>query len=331
MKKNIIIIASVIIVLIATSCKENNSKIDIYGLAQGTYYNISYYDENNKNLNKEIDSILKDFDMSLSTYKENSIISKFNDSDSGCYVNDLIINVFNKSVEISEKTNGAFDCTIAPIVNLWGFGKDTTIVIDSNLIKEKLKYVNYKNITLKGKFLYKPDKNIRLDFNAIAQGYSVDIISKFLESKNIMNYIVDIGGEVYAKGVKKNNEKWTVGIENPNGGNNLISVVTLENRSIATSGNYRKYRIVNGKKFAHTISPKTGMPVQHSLLSASVFAKDAITADAYATAFMVLGFEESLKIIEKNKEIDVFFIYADSLNSTQIYYTDWVKNCLVNK
>jgi FAD:protein FMN transferase len=239
---------------------------------------------------------------------------------------------FNKSVEVSKNTDGAFDATVMPLVNAWGFGPKRKTRVDSTVIDSLLKFIGYKLIELKDNKVIKKDVRVQLDFNAIAQGYSTDLISEFLASKGISKYLVEIGGEVYAKHKKLNGDYWKVGIEKPEENiattNPLKAIVRLKNKALSTSGNYRKFYVENGIKYSHEINPKTGYPAHNTLLSASVFAKNCITADAYATAFMVMGLEKTIKFLTKNPNIEVYLIYSNTDGNYLIYESEGLKKIL---
>jgi len=303
-----------ILFFISTSCSNKQKEFKLSGETQGTFFHITYYGE--KDYSNEIDSLLTDFDLIASIYNKNSIISKINQNDSNIKVNSTFIDIFNIGVNVSNQTNGAFDMSIGPLVNAWGFGPEEAIEPDSTTIDSLLKLINYKKIYLIDNTIIKDNPNIKLDFNAIAKGYAVDLVGDFLSSKNIESYLVEIGGEIITKGHKPNGDDWIVGIEMPaetaNAPQQPQSRISVSNMAVATSGNYRNYYEQNGERFAHTINPKTGYPVQHSLLSVTVIAKTCATADAYATAFMVLGKEKALEIAEKIKNLEIYLIYYNS-------------------
>ena len=312
------ILLTVVAFLLLINCNQQSNKtIKITGNAQGTTWQITWLSENNSNYKEAIDSILKRIDLSLSTYVPASIISRINKNDTGVIVDDYFTEVFNKSIEVSEKTKGLFDVTVAPVINAWGFGFTKKAEVDSAMIDSLLFFIGYKMLRLEGKMLIKEKPQVMLDFNAIAQGYTVDVLAAYLENKGILNYLVELGGEVKAKGKKNNDKYWTIGIDQPNeipaDGRPLKAIVKLKDRALATSGNYRKFYIENGKKYAHIIDPYTGYPAKHNLLSASVLAGDCMTADAYATAFMVMGMERSKQFLAEHKELQlkVFFIYDE--------------------
>jgi len=308
----------------------------ISGYAQGTTYSIKYVaDIEDENLYSEVDSILQRFDLSLSTYKENSIISLINRNEQ-TETDELFRAMFQCAMEVSQQTNGAFDITVAPLVNAYGFGFTNKDDIDNELIDSLLQYVGYEKIVLKNNNIEKQMPEIMVDANAIAQGLSVDVVAEFLKKKGYNNFLVEIGGEVFAQGNKPNNETWKVGVDKPIDGSTaenreIQAVFNLKNIALATSGNYRKYYEENGEKFSHTINPKTGKPVSHSLLSATVFAKDCMRADAYATAFMVMGLEETKKFLTQHTEFEVYLIYATENNNFDVYMTEGAKNLLFNE
>jgi FAD:protein FMN transferase len=305
-----------LIFLVATSCRKNN-KYTIDGRAQGTTYHITYYSREEKSFQQEIDSILHTLDTSLSTYVPSSIISRVNASDTTVDPDKYFSDVFNKSMEVSNRTDGAFDITVAPLVNAYGFGFTKKAKIKESTVDSLLDFVGYKMISIHHGKIAKKKSNVMIDFNAIAQGYSVDVISEFLESKSVEDYLVELGGEVRANGAKEDGELWKVGIDKPTemqDDSEIQATIKMENSSMATSGNYRRFYEENGKKYAHIIDSKTGYPANHNLLSASVVARDCMTADAYATAFMVMGVERVKAFLEENQDLklEVFLIYDES-------------------
>jgi thiamine biosynthesis lipoprotein len=304
--------------------------ISVAGFAQGTTYHITYESKKGENLQPLIDSLLTDFDMSLSIYQPNSLISKFNRNEPGTKADKKFTEIFNKSFEVYQKTGGAFDITVGPIVNAIGFGSTDTLNVDSTLIDSLLQLVGMEKVRLVHDLLIKEKKNMMLDVNAIAQGYSVDLAAAFLEKRKVENYLIEIGGEVRAEGKNDRNQFWRIGIDKPVEGNmlpgaDLQAIVNLDNRSLATSGNYRKYYEKNGIKFVHTVNPKTGYPVISNLLSATVVAKNCMTADAYATALMVFGVDKSIAFLKENKFLEAYLIYADQQGRFQVYVTPGLK------
>lgn len=291
--------------------------ITISGPAQGTTYTITYLAGDHSNFRESFDSIFRKIDQSLSTYDTNSLISKINRNDTTIEVDQLFLDVFNKSVEVSEKTNGLFDITVGPIINAYGFGFKKRERVTEGLIDSLLPFVGYKKLRLSNNKVQKDIPQVILDFNAIAQGYTVDVLANFLESKGIKNYMIELGGELKAKGTKLNDSSWTAGIQTPDESNeeaaSLFTRVKINDRSLATSGNYQRFYVEDGKKYAHIINPFTGYPAKNNLLSATVIANDCMTADAYATSFMVMGLEKSKQFLAENKDLglEVFFIYDE--------------------
>ncbi len=314
------------------SCKQKTEYISFGGFTQGTTYSITYQSNDTINYKKEIEHLLADFDTSLSTYNPHSVITKINVNESK-HIDKYLSVVLKKSKEIYDITNGAFDITVAPLVNAWGFGFKNKEEITNAKIDSILEFVGFNLVKFENNELSKNDPRIMLDMNAIAQGYSVDIVADFLEHKGITNYLVEIGGEVKTKGVNSKGKDWKIGIDKPIDNNNvpgenLQAIIKLTNQSLATSGNYRKFYERNGIKYSHTINPKTGYPVTHSLLSTTVIANDCMTADAYATAFMVMGLEKAYKLAEKLCDIEAYFIYNDENGAYQEMYTPKMKELI---
>jgi thiamine biosynthesis lipoprotein len=313
MKKLLIFNTGLLFIL--AGCQFGIEQIHLEGFAQGTYYSIKYYDSQNRNLQVAVDSLLEDFNKTASIYDKTSIISRINRNEEKVSLNDDFKQLYAFAMEVSRQTDGAFDITVGQLVNAWGFGNEKRQTMTRQKVDSLLSCVGYKRIELKNDKLIKQSPCIKLDFNAIAQGYSVDKIGKFLEALHIDNYLIDIGGEVLAKGNKKGTP-WKVGIEQPaphkEQHQQIITSIPLNNMALVTSGNYRKYYEENGKRFAHTISPQSGYPVDHGLLSVTVLSGTATMADAYATAFMVMGMEASIKFLKKNKDMEAFFIYQKS-------------------
>ncbi len=278
-------------------------------------YMIKYRMYDKVDYKSSIDSILVAFNQSMSTYIEDSEISIFNISDTIVYRNDLFPRVLATSKVVFNVTQGAFDPTIGPLVNAWGFGpSDRVEEIDQEVVDSLLSYVGFEDVVFNSEFAVKK-KGIYLDFSAIAKGLAIDLISEFLETKQIEHYMVEIGGEVRTMGTNQKDNIWTIGIEDPlvdRDERKIMSIAQLENRSVATSGNYRNYYELDGKIYAHIIDPRTGFTSDESILSASVFAPDCMTADAYATAFMVLGMDESLRIISNNPDLDAMLVYREN-------------------
>lgn len=323
---------SVSILLFTVSCNQKNLVYhEVSGFAQGTTYTVKYSSHINDDFSFSFDSILKAIDNQLSIYDSSSFISLFNNFSDTCFsISDypLFNNCFIKSKEVLKLSDETFNPALFPLINYWGFYNSnySNFKPDSSIVDSLLKLCQFKEcFTLIDEDLCKINAFSKLDFNAIAQGYSVDLVADFLDSNNIDNYLVEIGGELSGKGVNKRGDVWKIGIDKPiddsrPGENDFQEIISLENKSLATSGNYRKFHEIDGQKFAHTIDPFTGYPVSHSLLSATVVADKAYFADAMATSFMVKGLTETKDFIQKNKNLDlsVLLVY-DSLGK----YKEW--------
>lgn len=320
------------LVCFAASLYAQQDPARLEGYAQGTTYHITYYDTQNRDLQAEIDSILIEFDKSVSTYLPSSIISRINANEKNVKTNKYFDVCFNKAKEVWENTNGAFDPTVYPLVNAWGFGPGKKQKIEKPVIDSIMKFVGFHLIQLKGNKVLKKDSRVALDFNAFAQGYSVDVISQFIASKGITVYLVEIGGEIYAKGKKPDGTNWTVGVEEPLDNketqNPYKAFVKLDGMAIATSGNYRRFIIEDGIKYAHHIDPKTGYPTKNNLLSASIFSKECISADANATGVLVMGLEQAIKFLSQHPELQAYLIYSDEKGNYQIYQTPGLKDII---
>ena len=294
------------------------------GLIFGTMYSVTY--QSKTDLKTSIDSMLKVFDGSLSPFNDTATISRINRNER-VIADELFATVFRKSLEVSEATGGAFDITVAPLVNAWGFGFKQGSFPDSMMVDSLLQLTGYEKVSMneQGEVL-KQDERMMLNCSAIAKGYAVDVIANLLKSKGVKNMMVDIGGEVVVHGKNPKEKKWRIGINKPVDDSlatnqELERIVEITDAAIATSGNYRNFYYNNGKKYAHTIDPSTGYPVQHSLLSATVVANDCMTADAYATAFMVMGVEKALEMAESNPGIEAFFIFSNEEGNLQTCQT----------
>ena len=282
-------------------------------MAQGTTYHITYYAADSLVNKKQIDSILDKIDSSLSLYKPYSLINQFNNSKDGLVVEEHFANVVKKALEVYKNTNGLFDITVYPLTMAWGFGpRKPDSTPDSAKIREILPCVNSGLLYWKGNKLMKKKPCVELDANGIAQGYSVDILANFFEHNGIQNYLIELGGEIRIKGRRPGNEKMSVGIETPGDDPEfsvIKRVVWLDKGAITTSGNYRRYYERKGKKVSHLMNPKTGYSLQNELISVTVYAKDAITADGYDNAIMAMGLKKGLAFVDKNKNLAAHFIY----------------------
>lgn len=316
LKRSIFLIFTIISV---TACRPKKLEYQILkGSAFGTTFNIQYSKTDNNNYNAELSLLFNNMNNSLSTYHPYSLISQLNKGVLKLEVDKNFINVFNISKKVFKETNGYFDPTIGKMVNEWGFGpQKTNYTISKKKIDSLMQFVGFDKVVLKGNTIVKQNENIVFDFNATAKGYGVDLVAEFLNEKNIENYLIEIGGEIRTKGVNSRGLDWTIGIDEPNfdGSRSQQIFLSLKNESIATSGNYRKFKIdpETGKKIAHTFDPKTGSPAKTDLLSASVIAPlTCAEVDAYATAFMAMGFEKAKVLADKHTEMKVCFIYLQN-------------------
>ncbi|MCE2615659.1 FAD:protein FMN transferase [Phocaeicola oris] len=303
------------------------------GMIFGTMYQITY--QSNKELKNQIEEELKKVDFSLSPFNKKSVITKVNQNQD-VPLDTMFTHVFNLAQKVSQNTNGAFDITVAPLVNAWGFGFKHDITPDSTAIDSLKTFIGYKKVRLENGKVIKDDPRIMLDCSAIAKGYGVDIVAGFLDSKGIQNYMVNIGGEIVVKGKNPKMNNWHIGINKPEEDSLSISqdietVLSLTNKGMATSGNYRNFYYKGGKRYAHTIDPRSGYPVQHSILSATVLANDCATADAYATSFMVMGLDSAMNFCREHPEIDAYFICAGEGEKFDLQYTEGMSRYLVKK
>lgn len=301
------------------------------GLIFGTIYKITY--QHDRDLKQAIEAELKRFDGSLSPFNDTATITRINRNEN-ILPDTFFTNVFRRSLEISEETDGAFDITVAPLVNAWGFGFKKGAFPDSAMIDSLLEITGYRKVALseEGKIV-KEDPRILLSCSAIAKGYAVDVIAQLLRREGIRNFMVDIGGEVVVSGRNPQDALWRIGLNKPiddslSLNQELQAVLQVTDLGMATSGNYRNYYYKDGKKYAHTIDPRSGYPVQHSILSATVIARDCMSADAYATAFMVMGMEQAERFANAHPDIDACLIYADEEGKLQMFQTKGMEKYL---
>lgn len=329
--KSRISLPGVFLLLVAAACSNKPEYSNFGGLAQGTTYSIVFQKSDNTDpvsLRNEVEKILDGFDMSLSLYKDSSVLCRINRNEI-VKPDEYFTEVFTRSAQISELTGGAFDVTVGSLVSAWGFGPGGKKEVSPSEIDSLLNLVGMDKVRLTDEGVWKADPRIRLDFNAIAQGYSVDVVSKFLDVKGIKSYLVEIGGEVRAKG-DKGGTMWRIGIDRPvdnnmSPGSDLEAVIWIKDRSLATSGNYRKFYIENGIKYSHTIDPKTGYPARNQLLSATIIADDCATADGVATACMVMGKAKSIEFLDRHPEFDAYLIYSDESGNFRTWMTEKLK------
>lgn len=329
-----IILAAGLWILMFTACTKQKQYFEESGSVFHTIYHIKY--EGSEILTEKIDAEFQKFNLSLNPFNPNSIISKVNRNEA-VEADDWFIEVFNKAKEVSDHSEGIFDITCAPLVNLWGFGFSKMDSVTPQMIDSIKQFVGYQKVRLDGRKVVKDDSRILLNCSAIAKGYASDIIARLLEREGIENYMVEIGGEVTMKGVNQNGKCWRIGINKPEDDstgvkNDIEEVVQLcKKGGVATSGNYRNYYIKDGKKYAHTIDPRTGYPSEQSILSATIVAEDCITADAYATAFMAMGLEKAREAAKNIPGIEYYVIYSDENGKHQIEYSIGMLQYLPNR
>lgn len=329
-----IILAAGLWILMFTACTKQKQYFEESGSVFHTIYHIKY--EGSEILTEKIDTEFQKFNLSLNPFNPNSIISKVNRNEA-VEADDWFIEVFNKAKEVSDHSEGIFDITCAPLVNLWGFGFSKMDSVTPQMIDSIKQFVGYQKVRLDGRKVVKDDSRILLNCSAIAKGYASDIIARLLEREGIENYMVEIGGEVTMKGVNQNGKCWRIGINKPEDDstgikNDIEEVVQLcKKGGVATSGNYRNYYVKDGKKYAHTIDPRTGYPSEQSILSATIVAEDCITADAYATAFMAMGLEKAREAAKNIPGIEYYVIYSDENGKHQIEYSTGMLQYLPNR
>ena len=330
-----------ILTMVMVACQPSvNEKVYlIEGEAQGSTYHIKYIAERDENLKPAIDSILEVIDLSMSTYRPDSAISKINQGDTTVVVDEHFRKVFEASQQIWQESEGLFDPTVGVLVNAWGFGKqkisEADLPTDKN-IDSLRKYVGFDKVALTEKNLIKKRyTEILFDFNAIAQGYTSDVVANYLSARGIKNYIVEIAGEMYLKGKNTVEDKsWTIGVENPLkplDDRDLVATIQFTNQGLATSGNYRKvWTDSNGRKYVHSINPLTGRATQSDVLSATVVAPSTMLADGYATMFMVMGLAKSKAFLEKHPDLAVLLVYSDDKHQEAAYKTKSFEKLIIH-
>lgn len=323
---------------LVSACKTNKTleKNVAVGEAMGTTYSITYFAKGQLDLTKEIESVFAEVYQSMSTYITMSDISKINDGDSTIVVDEMFKDVFNISKKVYKASDGYFDPTVGVLVDAWGFGPGQQLDLNETRVDSLMQYVGFDKVQLmEDGTIKKSNAKIRIDFNAVAKGYSIDLLGRLLDDEGIENYLVEVGGEILTRGNNLSSEKcWTVGIDNPT---DLLSrgtagVVCLQNRALASSGNYRKFRIdqLTGEKYVHTVDPKTGYTKNSPVLATTVIADDCATADAYATAFMAMDLEETKNYLTNQNGIDAYIIYTDKEGGIQSYVTEGFEMAFVN-
>ncbi|UII76726.1 FAD:protein FMN transferase [Flagellimonas sp. HMM57] len=326
-----------LVALMMLGCNSNTTYVrnQNIGNALGTTYSIIYISDVKLDFQKEIDSVFQVFNKSMSTYLPDSDISKINDGDSTLVIDQMLLDVFMQSKDVHYETDGYFDPTIGVLANAWGFGPGQQIELDSTKVDSLMEYVGFQKIGLTKDYrIVKAKKEIRFDFNAIAKGYAIDRLGRMLEENEIDNYLIEVGGEILAKGTNVlNGKSWKVAIDDPEDLTNRggAAIIELKDAAMASSGNYRKFRVdpVTKEKYVHTINPKTGYTKNSNILSATVIAEYCMQADAYATAFMAMNLDATLELLEKHKEMEAFIIYVDDDGNTANFMTKGFQEILV--
>lgn len=298
------------------------------GMVFGTVYHITY--QSSKSLQKDIEAELAKVDASLSPFNKRSIITAVNEN-RDTVVNKMFSDVFALAMKISDSTNGAFDITVAPLVNAWGFGFKGGAMPTRHQVDSLKALVGYHKVSLTNGRVSKTDPRIMLDCSSIAKGYGCDVVAKFLSAKGINNYMVEIGGEIVTRGISEKRLPWKIGVTKPtddslNVNQEIQTIINVTDKAMATSGNYRNFYYKNGRKYAHTIDPSTGYPVQHNILSSTVIADDCATADAYATAFMVMGLDKAKAILSRHPELMAYFILASDDGTNKVWFSPSMKD-----
>lgn len=298
------------------------------GMVFGTVYHITY--QSSKSLQKDIEAELAKVDASLSPFNKRSIITAVNEN-RDTVVNKMFSDVFALAMKISDSTNGAFDITVAPLVNAWGFGFKGGAMPSRHKVDSLKALVGYHKVSLTNGRVSKTDPRIMLDCSSIAKGYGCDVVAKFLSAKGIDNYMVEIGGEIVTRGISEKRLPWKIGVTKPtddslNVNQEIQTIINVTDKAMATSGNYRNFYYKNGRKYAHTIDPSTGYPVQHNILSSTVIADDCATADAYATAFMVMGLDKAKAILSRHPELMAYFILASDDGTNKVWFSPSMKD-----
>ena len=322
-------------VLVLCACSPSDNKILVAnsGETQGTYYHIKYLSPHGESFQFQIDSLLTEIDSSVSIYKPYSIISRLNDGEK-INTDEIFNRVYFDAVHVNMNTDSYFDCTVSPLVKYWGFYTKKEVKVDSVVILKIMKNIGMHN-TNSNDSTVAFSNGIQLDFNAIAQGTSVDLIAELLDGKGVSNYLIEVGGELKASGVNADGNTWRVGVDKPSEEIDLNSrfqfILDLENKALATSGNYRKFYVKDGIRYAHTINPKTGFPAQNRLLSVTVITDECSLADAYATAFMAMGVKKTKQLVAQlDDELEIYLVYTDKIGNWKTFISPKMKQRIVN-
>jgi len=332
-KKNILYTILLLVSVFAVFLYRKNQTvaISIEGNTMGTTYHVTYFDEQRRNFKPTIDSLLGLVNKSINTYDSSSEVSKFNRSKYGIAVRlPYLLPPLRVATEVFKSSQGAFDPTVMPLVNAWGFGPGKVFQMDSARVDSLKQFIGFEKVQLTQDSVMKLDARTQLDFGGIGQGYGADVITEFLKSKGIINMLVELGGEGMACGTNLDTGKpWKIGILDPNSIREkqfFKAYASLSDRSFTTSGNYFNYKEIDGRKYSHTINPETGYPVQREILSASVFTTDCTTADAWATAFMVMGHDRAVEILKQKKDLDAFLVFSTPDGKIETYMTEGISS-----
>jgi len=331
---SIILLISVFVVYQYRKANTSTQAIEplhIEGTTMGTTYNITYFDDHHRDFKTSVDSLLRLVNQSINTYDPTSEVSRFNKGSRGVTIQlPYLMPPVRKAIEVFTASNGAFDPTVMPLVNAWGFGPGKQLNPDSARIDSILTFVGLNKVSITNDSIMKSEARVQLDFGGIGQGYGADVITEFLQTKGISNMLVELGGEGMAIGRNlKTNKPWEIGILDPNSTRDhqfFKAYIALTDRSFTTSGNYFNYHEVDGVKYSHTIDPATGYPARRAILSASVFAPDCTTADAWGTAFMVMGHERAIEILKTNTALDALLIYTTPDGKMETFVTSGISN-----
>ena len=331
--KNILYSIVLLVAVVAVSLYRRNKVVEpikVEGRTMGTTYHITYFDEKKRDFKNAIDSILVAVNKSINNYDTTSEVSRFNQSEKGIVIHyPYFYPPLKKSEEVFNASGGAFDPTIMPLVNAWGFGAGKQLKLDSAKVDSIKTFVGFDRIRFTKDSVLKSEPNIQLDFGGIGQGYGADVVTDFLRSKGVTNMLVELGGEGMALGKNlKSGKPWEIGILDPNSSREnqfFKAYASLTDKSFTTSGNYFNFRIIDGKKYSHTLDPKTGYPAQRAILSASVFTTDCITADAWGTAIMSMGHEKAIEVLKNHPEIDVLLFYTTPNGKMETYMTPGIR------
>lgn len=331
---------SIFVCLLILSCTQREPRLVVHtGNAQGSTFQVRFMStlqvKADDAIKTEIGQIFEDIDNSMSTWVPTSLISQVNESGEWIEVDDYFITVLNRSLEIAAESDGDFDPTVGPLVRLWGFWFDEIRgQVSDEQVRKTLDLVGYEKVEVVGNRV-RISQNSTIDFNAIAQGYTVDVIAEYLEGMGVERYMVEVGGEIRARGLNDKNQVWVIGVDKPQENIDVEDrfqfILKLENAALATSGNYRKFWVdeETGLKYSHTIDPQTGYPAKNNLLSASIIAPTATDADAYATLCMVRGLEECKAFLAQKPELDGYLIFADQAGNWREYITNGFQSAVL--